>query len=1069
MCSFQLDTMYILPSGIQVKNLSTGKVIPEKCYVFDFNSSFITLCDSLCSLNTTISISYRVLHLPLNYSYQHKDSSLSDPKADTMYSLPLYKPFLPYGSDGLIKDGIISRGISVGNTQGASLQSALDIRLSGSLYNDVEILAVITDNSIPVQPDGNTQQLQEFDKVFIELKKNQTGLRVGDIDLNKPGGYFMNYTKKTQGGAFYTTSVTDHALFSSPDSKQSVRASAGISKGRFSRNSFQGLNGNQGPYKLSGAENEIFIVVLAGTERVFINGELMERGQNYDYVIDYNTAELFFTPNRIITSDSRIVIEFEYSDKNYVRSLLAGNYEYSDSKAVFRLNFYSEQDAKNQPLQQELDEDDRFLLQQAGDNPFGAVAPGWDSLGFSGDFVLYALRDSLGFDSVFVYSVHPDSAVYKVSFSFVGQEKGNYVQTPSTANGRVFKWVKPEVGLPQGDHEPYIILIAPKKQQMVTTGFDYQFSDKMIGGIELAISHHDLNTFSSIDNHDNTGTAGRIYLKHTTLFQKDSLRPVYTFLKQISYEFTEARFVHIDRFRPVEFSRDWNIRPDETSSNDHIVSLNLALLRQKASLISLQSDYFLNIRNFTGLKNRLDIDYKKSIFRVQNRMMYMTSQYTGYQTSFFRQKGFVSATLGPLIAGTAIEQEINLFKITGDSLINNSFDFFEYEPFLASSDSSKIHFRTWYKQRVSRKPLDGILRDAMASQEFGGKVNADLGAANRLAITGAFRTTNVKNPLLTDFQDDKSIISRFEHHLNLFGGAITSFLFYETGSGLESKKDFSYIEVAPGQGQYAWIDYNQNGVREIDEFEPANYQDEASFIRILIPTNEYIRAYTLQLNETFIVEPSRIWRNDTLSWKKILSRFSNRFQFSLGKKTTSDLASDRFFPLLDALSDSSLITLNSSLSNTFFFNRAHPVFSIRYRYADLANKSLMVNGIEFRRVRTNELRFVWNINKSIGTETELRQAIKSNESEMSLTRNHQVLSYEIMPSFNIQPSVKHRYSMHSRYRVSENTLSGRDEKSSIVSAGPEVRFPFQDIHTINLRFIWHRISYNSPTNTPLAF
>jgi len=176
---------------------------------------------------------------------------------------------------------------------------------------------------LPIQADGNTNKLQEFDQVFIQVYNDRFKMVVGNFWLKKPQGYFLKYNKRAQG-------LTLNYQWSEDTSKiWRTEVSGALSKGKFQRQIIQGSEGNQGPYRLRGKENEPFIIVLAGTEKVYIDGKLLERGQEFDYVINYNTSEVTFNSRNQITKDSRIVVEFQYSDQNYARSLFQTSTTYS--------------------------------------------------------------------------------------------------------------------------------------------------------------------------------------------------------------------------------------------------------------------------------------------------------------------------------------------------------------------------------------------------------------------------------------------------------------------------------------------------------------------------------------------------------------------------------------------------------------------------------------------------------------------------------------------------------------------------------------------------------------------
>ena len=101
--------------------------------------------------------------------------------------------------DGLESSGSISRGFNIGNNQNTTLNSELDLQISGKLSEKVYLKASIQDAGIPLQDNGYSQRLDEFDQIFIEVYSDQWRIRAGDIDLKNKTSYFSKFQKRFQG------------------------------------------------------------------------------------------------------------------------------------------------------------------------------------------------------------------------------------------------------------------------------------------------------------------------------------------------------------------------------------------------------------------------------------------------------------------------------------------------------------------------------------------------------------------------------------------------------------------------------------------------------------------------------------------------------------------------------------------------------------------------------------------------------------------------------------------------------------------------------------------------------
>jgi len=1061
--SIYIDTLSIVP-GSEILTIRHQK-IPDSLYTFDYSNSLLILNQNLIHDKSPMAITYRVFPIDFSTTWYHrkKDNFIITGPVMIRPQKNDYNPNQNFFTDNqLDKRGSISRGITIGNNQDAVINSKLNLQLAGQIGDNMQLLAAISDENIPIQPEGNSQQIQEFDKVFIQLYNEQFKLIAGDFEISRPSGYFMNVNKKAQGGMLNVKLPGRKNV----SNVLETSISGAVSKGKLCRKKFHGQEGNQGPYKLTGCEYEQYIIVLAGTEKVYIDGKLLTRGKENDYTIDYNTGEITFTANRPITKDSRIAVEFEYSEKSYTRFMVYSNNTYQTQKGRFWLTIYSEQDSKNQPLNQDLTREQKEILAQSGDNIQNAFVPNIDTVDFRNDFVLYEKIDTTVNGEVYdiyKYSTNPETAIYQVGFSFMGENKGNYILTQSSANGRVFAWVAPVNGVPQGSFEPIRLLVSPKKQQMMNLGGNYHINNTTRSFFEIAVSNYDLNTFSTKSNADNTGYALKLDVEKY-LLNRDTIKNRLT--AEINYQLINKNFSEIERFRPVEFERDWNI---ETPffNDEHYADMNLSY-RHRNNITGQYQLALLNSKGeYSGLRNVLNTTIQKSGYQLQFNSSLLNTSTDSKETQFIRYLASISKSFRKIKIGFENELEQNEWINTDtDSLLNNSFNFSSYHFYIRNTDSSVNQFSAGYLLRNDLLPNNNKLSKATQSEDFQLRFGLMKNPASILKTTLNYRKLKILDSALTNNTEENTITGRVSYNFRLFKGAVTSTLFYEAGSGLEPKKEFSYLKVPVGQGTYSWADYNNNGVAELDEFEVAKFQDEANYIRVYTPGNEYIKTYQNEYSQVVNIRPEVIWSNKK-GLRKVLSKFSNSMALLVNQKSTNTDLTRSLNPLVYYEYDSSLVHLNQNFRNTLSFNRSGTLFGIDYIYQQNHNKTLLVNGFDERKRSQHGFKFRWNFVSDFTLQNDLDIGKKEYYSEFFSNKNYQLDIVDNELKFQYQPGFQTKIELNYRYSRKENIQA--TEKSLSHTAGTEIDYTFTGKGNILVQGNYIYINYNADSNTSLAY
>ena len=1059
-----LDSLTVIPESIFFKDSSNIE------YHYDANSGMIYF--EVDHALDSMVICYQTIPYQLHKTFQRKDLVVYNEQMVYTSEKPkegvsvLDQKVELFPTDNLQKSGSLSRGISFGNTQNVVVNSALNLQLEGKLGDDLNIRASITDQNIPFQPEGNTAQIQDFDNIFIELYNDKFSLKGGDVVLRNKESQFLRYNKNVQGGMI----TTNYKM----GQKSTAETSLGVSvaKGKFASIQIEAEEGVSGPYRITVPNTSDFIIIMANSEKVFVDGVQLQRGFNYDYVIDYNKAEIQFTSKILITKFSRIRIDVEYSDQNYSRSVMAASHYQEVGKANFSFNYYAEKDNPNNPLSFSLNETNKELMRSIGDDLDKAVKLSAQEVEYNQNEILYELVDTLDMEAnavqAFRYSNNPDATLYRVSFSQLGPGKGDYILTNSTTNGRIFAWVSPEQNIKQGNYAPISKIPAPNKKEMITLGGGVDLTKYEKVYAEIAFSNNDLNLFSDLDDEDDHGFAiksGIASVKRPIRFLRK-----YMLSANTDIEFDDANFNPIDRYRYIEFDRDWNYTPTDSSdqSADHI--LNAAISLEKDALNRLGYKFVKRKRDIYVDGTQQYMDYAQGIgkFQLITDAFFLRNTTDSFHSdwnrinakAYYKTKLFV-----PGYKFTIDENEV--MALASDSIISSTMNYREHRFFIDSNDSLKTKFGISYSLREDKSPVAGEMQISNQSHTTNLFVNSSISQNQVLNFLLTYRD-NKNYQVDGGPKNEETLIIRSDWYASFFKKHVKSDLTYAIGNGRELKREFVFVPVPTGEGTHTWRDDNGDGVQDLSEFYIAINADEKNYIKIFVPTSDYVFAYENNFNYRLNFELPRSWK-DASGIKKLLSRISSSSSWNITKRITNPDLAARILPFYNDIPEEDLLSRKETIRSRFFYNRSNPGLGLDFGYLQSGNKQLLTQGFDQSDRGEYSANVRVNVRKTYNFKLMYLWGTTTSSSDYLQGRNYTIDRFKVLPEIAWQPNTNLRLSVLYGFSEKVNTLSELGEEAKINEFMTNLRISKAADLSVDAFMKYSDIQFNGNVNTPVAY
>jgi len=847
------DNVIQLPSRVLVRDsvrVSVGDLplIAGHDFVVDYRSRRVRLTRVWPS-GSTIIVRYRAL--PVDWPVRRQwmvpapppgDSSRISPPETFVTRVPSVEQ-----SGDLRIGGSKTFAIQVGSNRDLTLEQSLRVSVNGTVGEDVRVTAELSDQNLPIQPEGTTEDIREIDKVLVQIESPHYLAVLGNYDVSYRRGEFGVYDRRLEG-----------AQGRGRWERGMVTGGVASARGRFRSYELPIIDGIQGPYRLVDDVGNTGVVVIAGSERVWLDGQPLRRGQNNDYTMDYGAGEIIFTRTRLMTGDMRVIIDYEHASEDYARTsgILAGEFGSRTGAWQAALFYAQEGDNAEDPLAVILDDAARELLSAAGDDPTKAAPPGWFS-DTTGNYCAVDLAEAR-----FEYISDPNGACpdrYSVQFSRVAPGEGTYVRVES-----LFANQYDYVGPGRGDYVPYILYPLPERTRVGTLWGRASPTRHVSAEVELAMSDFDRNTLSPVDDGDNRTYAGRFDLKAGEVPVGDG-----ELSASVTGRTVQKGFTTLSRTNPAEDNRRWGLPLSEARGQERTLSGKLIYRPIPDHVLLLDAGWF--DRDTAGVTPAYEAVRGGALWtssaaglpsiRAFAEGVRSETTHGGGEAitgAVGRGEARASHTIGWLRPGARVKGEVDRREQAGARIAGDRFG--EWSGELATAGVETFAASALVERRVDQA-WDTTLtswRDQQRSltQTWRGAVRSWRGLSTTAEYSWRRRTGDAVGAATVSDVADVDVA------YDPWSGVMRHDLRYRVTSTRTAEREQAYVFVGSGRGDYAAIDPDENrAILSYEEVEPVPPGDpDGAYILRYRDTDTFRPTVTLDASYRLNLDLDRVWQ-----------------------------------------------------------------------------------------------------------------------------------------------------------------------------------------------------------------